>query len=349
MAGHFQIDENLIPSLEGKTAIVTGGSSGIGLSTSLLLSHKGCTKVFIFDLVEPECPLPPSVHFLRVDVSKWEQLRAAFDSITHVDIAFANAGVQEESSFFVDTYDEKGRLKAPDCKEVIDTNIRGTLSFVKLAWSAMRRSRSVEGGSIVITTGMEGYLGSGMGCVYAASKAALIGLVRSLRSIMPQDGITINAVAPGPTVTGKIFPQHLATPLLKLGVPVNSADAVALAMVYSATARQKRRVEAYGKEKEGDIYQAAVGMERWNGRIIMVQGETYVEVEESLSDLRPFWMGRENLGWVRMGQAACDFRPFPAEGAGEGTGGRRYEYPSWGDEGRVVFAGDLYSAAVDEV
>lgn len=131
----------------------------------------------------------------------------------------------------------------------------------------------------------------------------LIGLVRALRSTLPQDGISINAVAPAATIT-KLLPQNLATPLMAAGLPVSSAEFVGLAVVYSALASQKERVEDYGKDIAG------TGAGRWNGRTILTLGENYTELEEAFSRLKVQWFGEKNTKLTRMQQTATDFREF---------------------------------------
>ena len=91
-----------------------------------------------------------------------------------------------------------------------------------------------------------------------------------------------------------------------MGLPVSSSDHVGRALVYAATARQPRRVAAYGKEAMGERYREG---ERWNGRVILTLGDTYTELEEPMSDLRPWWFGRDNELLTQLQQAATDFRP----------------------------------------
>lgn len=128
-------------------------------------------------------------------------------------------------------------------------------------------------------------------------------MIRALRSVMIKDGITINGVAPAATQT-KLLPADLAASIRALDLPVSNADFVGLALVYSATARQARRVEVYGKEAETDLW----ADERWNGRVIFTLGDRYTELEEPISDLRRFWLGEENLELTRRQQAATDVR-----------------------------------------
>lgn len=134
----------------------------------------------------------------------------------------------------------------------------------------------------------------------------LVGLIRTLRSVTIRDGITINGVAPAATIT-KLLPGELAAPIIAMGLPVSNADFVGLALVHSATARQERRVQVYGKEQEADLWTT----ERWNGRVILTLGDRYTELEEPIADLRRFWFGAENLHFTRLQQAATDFRAVP--------------------------------------
>ncbi|KAI0474772.1 short chain dehydrogenase reductase [Xylaria cf. heliscus] len=295
------INEESIPPLEGKVAIVTGGCSGIGLSAASILARKGA-EVHILDLNETSGPLPPGrIHFHKCNVAKWEQLRNVFDEIPQIDFAFANAGVSEEIDYFADAFDENGKLQEP-AYAVLDVNFRAVVNFVKLAWSSMRKNKIP--GSIVITTSATAYAPEQSLPVYAGAKLALVGLIRSLRSVIVKDGITINGVAPAATLTN-LIPGHLVAPIIAMGLPVSSSDFVGLALVHSATAYQRRRVEVYGKEEEAQVWTE----ERWNGRVILTLGETYTELEEPLADLRPFWFGQENLRLTRLQQASTDFRP----------------------------------------
>lgn len=127
--------------------------------------------------------------------------------------------------------------------------------------------------------------------------------MRALRSTIFLDNITINAVAPAATVTA-LLPPALAKPIIEAGLPVSSAHFVGLALVYSATAMENRRVQAYGKEKEEENERQG----RWNGRVILTLKDYYTELEEKTADLRGQWFGEENLKLTRLQQAATDFR-----------------------------------------
>lgn len=129
----------------------------------------------------------------------------------------------------------------------------------------------------------------------------LINFVRALRSTLPQDNISINAVAPAATIT-KLLPLNLARPLIAAGSPVSSAHFVGMALVYSATASQKDRVDDYGKDVPG------TGAGKWNGRTILTLGDDYTELEEGMARSKGRWFGEKNVDLTRMQQAATDFR-----------------------------------------
>lgn len=248
----------------------------------------------------------PAFHFHRCDVASWAEQLAAFDTIGRIDMVFANAGVSEPHDYF--THESIAEGKEPSYAGVMGVNLMGVLHTVTLARRSIR-AHGVKDGSVVITTSAVAYAPEQSLPVYAASKFALVGLVRSLRSTMlSQEGITINGVAPAATVTS-LLPPHLAAPIVAMGLPTSEAGFVGRALVHAATAKQNRRVEAYGKEADADLW-AKKGNEeqRWNGRVILTLGSTYTELEEPIADLRPYWLGRENLRLTRAQQAATDFR-----------------------------------------
>ncbi|KAL9123056.1 MAG: hypothetical protein Q9187_000383 [Circinaria calcarea] len=296
------IEESCIPRLDGKVAIITGGASGIGYATAKILATSGA-KVHILDLNLPDESDNRGtlqLEFIRCNVANWSELRLAFQKIGHVDMAFANAGISEETDYFQDRFEDNGLLAEP-AYPVLDVNLRAVINFVKLSWSVMRRDGTR--GSIVITTSATAYAPEQSLPVYAAAKLALVGLVRALRSTIIRDGITINAVAPAATITN-LLPAVLAKPIIAAGLPVSSAHLVGLALVYSATAKETRRVQAYGKDKEEEDEREG----RWNGRVILTLGNRYTELEEPISRLRGEWFGKNNLEDTRMQQAMTDFR-----------------------------------------
>ncbi|KAL9591681.1 MAG: hypothetical protein Q9179_007476 [Wetmoreana sp. 5 TL-2023] len=280
---HFEID------LNGKNAIVTGGASGIGLAAGKILSSRGA-KVHILDIApleDPDAISNPDLIFHQCDVTAWVELRNAFQRVGRIDMVFANAGVGETTNYFTDQFDDNGNLQEPP-STLIDVNLRGMLYVIKLAWFYMKKQKC--GGSIVITTSATAYV-------------PWQSLAVSVRSLLTLDNITINAIAPGATIT-KFLPEHLASAVKAIGAPVSDAHTVARALVFAATAKEPRRVEDYGKDKAEDREEER----RWNGRVIITLGDQYTEVEEKYADLRSIWLGEENARLFRSQQAATDGR-----------------------------------------
>lgn len=190
------ISDSDIPSLQGKTAIITGGSSGIGLAAVQLLTSRGAT-VHILDINPPSDgeALLHGAHFHSCNTAVWAELRGAFDSVSGpVDFAFANAGVSEEADYFADTFDDDGRLAEPTYR-VLDVNVRGVYNFVKLALSRMRKEKTP--GSIVITTSASGYAPEQSLPVYSSGKLA----VSAHHSTPPPHTVPPHTVPPSPLIT----------------------------------------------------------------------------------------------------------------------------------------------------
>ncbi|KAI1208433.1 short chain dehydrogenase reductase [Annulohypoxylon truncatum] len=311
----LSITNGMIPDLSGKTAVVTGGSSGIGRgAVEILLEHNA--QVFILDVQ----PLPRDLAstskliFIQTDISSWSSLVDAFSTITcrycaTIDIAIANAGVGEHGTYLQQCFrpaplESAGwsALKAerhPNYPEIA-INLQGTMDFIMLAARVMKGQ--TDGGSIVITTSATAYVPEYSLPVYCATKAALTNLIRTLRTTLPLHNIAISGVAPSATESSTL-PPDLAAPIMATGLPVSTARHVGLAVVYSATASQSRRVEDYGKDSE-----ATDSGGRWNGRVIHTISDTFTEVEEMLIQTRPQWWGERNIELARKQQTATDLR-----------------------------------------
>lgn len=130
----------------------------------------------------------------------------------------------------------------------------------------------------------------------------MVHLVRALRSSCSFDNITINSVAPAATITAQI-PKHLLAPIQALRLPVSDPEHVAWAIYFSATAKEQRRVEAYGKDNDLEERDG-----RWNGRTILTLGDQWTEIEEPLARLKAQWWGQRNVELTRKQQAVTDSR-----------------------------------------
>ena len=149
----------------------TGGASGIGLAAAKILSSRGA-KVYILDITpldSADVEADPDLIFRSCDVTSWVELRSTFQSIGHVDLVFANAGIGETTNYFTDTLDDNGLLQEPS-STVMDVNLKGMLYVIKLSWFAMKQQKS--GGSIVVTTSATAYVPWQSLAVYSSVKLA---------------------------------------------------------------------------------------------------------------------------------------------------------------------------------
>ena len=163
MSAPLTINPSSIPRLDGKTVLITGGSSGIGYAASCIFAEAGA-RVYILDLDPPESnsnPLPHGASFIQGDVCVWHDLYGAFRRVRAetggVDIAVANAGVSEAEGdwlgqgigkMFGDR--DKEEIQGKDWPgheppyHVLEVNLKGVLNFVKLAIEDMRSRTSSE-------------------------------------------------------------------------------------------------------------------------------------------------------------------------------------------------------------
>lgn len=238
--------------LEGKVAVITGAASGIGLATTRLFIEEGA-KVVMADVQDERGQrlaeeLGPNAAFHLTDVTREEDIAAAVDLAVslygRLDCMFNNAGFGGESSPIADT-------NADGLRHTVDVLLNGVILGMKHATRVMRPQGS---GSIVSTASVAG-IGVGYGGhIYSACKAAIIHLTRSVANEVGEDGIRVNAVAPGAIPTA-IFGRTMgmgqeqaeaiipmlemgmakAQPIQRTGQPLDIAEAVLwLASVHSS-------------------------------------------------------------------------------------------------------------------
>lgn len=178
----FTIDPKSLKSPNNSVSLVTGGSSGIGLQTAVLLS-KICpnNKIVVLDRNPPTLLAPKELInsdrflFLQCDLTFWPAQRAAFETAVlkfgSIDNVFVNAGIAEyKDQFFKDEMDESGKLKEPD-RRVYTIDLNAANDTVKLALYHMRhRNDGKKGGNIVMTASLAGYLASAGAPLYSAAK-----------------------------------------------------------------------------------------------------------------------------------------------------------------------------------
>lgn len=202
---------------EGKVAVVTGGNSGIGLATAMLL-HKQGARVVIAGrhqktLDESAAAIGQGTLAVRADVSQPADLDALFDIVEKqagkVDVLFANAGIAK----FAPIADTTEALY----DELFDINVKGVFFTIQKALPHLN-----DGASAVLTTSVVNRKGWPGTSVYAATKAALRELVRTAAAELMGRGIRVNAVSPGP----------IATPIFdRMGLPKEATDEMAKGII----------------------------------------------------------------------------------------------------------------------
>jgi len=177
--------------LDGTTALVTGGASGIGAATVELL-RRGGARVAVLDVQESAAPVDLAVH---CDISDEDQVVSAVhevrDVLGGVDVAVLNAGVGGFGSL-VD-------LASAEWDRVLGVNLRGTFLCLREVGRAMVAGG--RGGCIVAVGSISGFLADRMMGHYSVSKAGVAELVRVAARELGPFGIRVNAVAPGTTDT----------------------------------------------------------------------------------------------------------------------------------------------------
>jgi 3-oxoacyl-[acyl-carrier protein] reductase len=166
--------------------LVTGGNRGIGRAIAEAFREAGDDVAVTYRSGEP----PEGFLGVRCDITDPDQVEAAFAEIEEkqgpVEVLVANAGVTRDTLLL--------RMSEEDWSTVLDTNLTGTFRVTKRAAKGMLRLRR---GRIVLISSVVGLLGSAGQVNYAASKAGLVGMARSLARELGSRGITTNVVAPG--------------------------------------------------------------------------------------------------------------------------------------------------------
>lgn len=222
--------------LAGKTAIVTGGSRGIGRAIALRLAQDGAIVVVNYrsneqaanEVVEQIKAGGGEAVAVQADVSQVAEAQALIDAAKNafdrVDILVNNAGTTRDTLLM--------RMSEDDWDIVIDTNLKGTFNCIKAVSRQMMRQRY---GRIVNITSVAGISGNAGQANYASAKAGLIGLTKTVAKELGGRQITCNAIAPGLVATDLTadLPQALVdqaidrTPLGRTGSPEDMAAAVA--------------------------------------------------------------------------------------------------------------------------
>jgi 3-oxoacyl-[acyl-carrier protein] reductase len=172
--------------MSGRSVLVTGGNRGIGAAIARAFVEQGDKVAVTYRSGEP----PEGVLAVRCDITDTASVDAAFDEVEQahgpVEVLVANAGITKDTLLL--------RMSDDDFASVLDTNLTGTFRCVRRASKGMIRLRR---GRIVLISSVVGLYGSPGQVNYAASKAGLVGVARSLTRELGGRGITANVVAPG--------------------------------------------------------------------------------------------------------------------------------------------------------
>jgi NAD(P)-dependent dehydrogenase (short-subunit alcohol dehydrogenase family) len=226
-------------TFNGKVALVTGGTSGIGKATAVAFAGAGARVVLSgrrekegAEVVAEIKKLGGDAAFVRADVAKDADVKAMVDftveKFGRLDIAFNNAGIEWKGTL--------DQATEAEYRRIFDINVWGLLNSMRHEIPIMLKN---GGGAIVNTSSIAGHVGLGGVSVYIASKHAVEGLTKSAALEFAKQNIRINAVAPGPIATemwdrfaGDARDQIASTvPVQRVG----ASEEIAAAVLYLAS------------------------------------------------------------------------------------------------------------------
>jgi NAD(P)-dependent dehydrogenase (short-subunit alcohol dehydrogenase family) len=226
-------------TFNGKVALVTGGTSGIGKATAVAFAGAGARVVLSgrrekegAEVVAEIKKLGGDAAFVRADVAKDADVKAMVDftveKFGRLDIAFNNAGIEWKGTL--------DQATEAEYRRIFDINVWGLLNSMRHEIPVMLKN---GGGAIVNTSSVAGHVGLGGVSVYIASKHAVEGLTKSAALEFAKQNIRINAVAPGPIATemwdrfaGDARDQIASTvPVQRVG----ASEEIAAAVLYLAS------------------------------------------------------------------------------------------------------------------
>ena len=222
--------------LKDKTAVVTGGSRGIGRTICIELAKQGANIVVNFSgseakakaVVEEIEALGPKAIAVQADVADSASveglMKQALEAFGSIDILVNNAGITRDNLLM--------RMKEQEWDDVIDTNLKGVFLCTKAVTRQMMKQRA---GRIINISSIVGVAGNPGQANYVAAKAGVIGLTKTTAQELASRNILVNAIAPGfiTTEMTDALPEELKEsmlkqiPLAKLGQPEDIAKAVA--------------------------------------------------------------------------------------------------------------------------
>ncbi|MCY3926260.1 MAG: 3-oxoacyl-ACP reductase FabG [bacterium] len=185
------------PAGAGRAALVTGGARGIGLACALALRDAGHRVAVTYRSSPPEAAEEAGLTAVRCDVTDAADIDAAYaaaeEALGAVEILVSNAGITRDNLLL--------RMTEEDFAAVLDTNLTGSYRLLRRGVRSMVRARW---GRVVLISSVVGLGGQAGQANYAASKAGLVGLARSVAKELAGRNVTVNVVAPGPVETDMI-------------------------------------------------------------------------------------------------------------------------------------------------
>jgi NAD(P)-dependent dehydrogenase (short-subunit alcohol dehydrogenase family) len=230
-----KMEQVMTGKLEGKIAVVTGGSAGIGLAAARLFAKEGA---YVFITGRRQAELDAAVKLIgskavavRADAGSLADLAHLFDTVKaakgRIDVLYANAGVYEATPLEAISEDAYNKM--------FDINVKGVLFTVQQALPLIP-----DGGSIILTGSVSGSKGMEAFSVYNASKAAIRSFARSWTADLKARHIRVNVVSPGPVQTPglDVFANDDVKQYLKTLVPlgrIGTSEEIAKAVLFLAS------------------------------------------------------------------------------------------------------------------
>ena len=217
--------------LQGKTAVITGGSRGIGAAICSLYAKNGANIALVYrsnqakaeELQNQLTALPVKIKIYQCNVADAEQVGLTFKEIAAdfgtIDILVNNAGITKDKLLLA--------MKEADFDEVLAVNLKGAFNTIKQVYPIFMKQKS---GKIINISSVSGLSGNAGQANYSASKAGLIGLTKTVAKELASRGICCNAIAPGFITTEMTHAftedsrQAEQIPMKRFGRPEEVAD-----------------------------------------------------------------------------------------------------------------------------